>query len=155
MTLGKPLGNGFPIGAVVTTSDIADRFAGAGYFFSTFGGNPVTAAAASAVLDITAELGLPGRAEDVGIRLREGLAHVMAQVPHPVEIRGRGAFIGMDLPTAGQAEAFVEALRAEGVLVGITGPTDSVVKIRPPLVFGLEHVDRLLAAAEAAAKGVW
>jgi len=154
VTVGKPLGNGFPIGAVVTTREIADRFARIGYFFSTFGGNPVAAAAASAVLAITDELGLPALAQAVGTQLRQGLTDVMAGASG-VEIRGRGAFVGVEFADARMAEDLVESLRTQGVLVGLTGPNDSVVKIRPPLVFDSENVEQLLAAVRVAASQAW
>lgn len=155
VTLGKPLGNGFPVGVVVTTREIADSFARLGYFFSTFGGNPVAAAAALAVLDITNELGLPERAEAVGSQLRRGLADVMIGAPGGVEIRGRGAFIGLELAGAALAQTLVEALRAEGVLVGLTGPNDSVVKIRPPLVFDSRNAGQLLEITATVASRIW
>lgn len=143
------------MGVVVTTREIADRFARLGYFFSTFGGNPVAAAAALAVLDITNELGLPERAEAVGSQLRRGLADVMIGAPGGVEIRGRGAFIGLELAGAALAQTLVEALRAEGVLVGLTGPNDSVVKIRPPLVFDSRNAGQLLEITATVASRIW
>jgi 4-aminobutyrate aminotransferase-like enzyme/Ser/Thr protein kinase RdoA (MazF antagonist) len=155
VTLGKPLGNGFPIGAVVTTREIADRFAGLGYFFSTFGGNPVAAAAASTVLHLTDELGLPERAEEVGAALLRGMGEALDRAPGGVRLRGRGAFIGAEMADAGTATALVEGLRGAGVLVGLTGPLDSVVKIRPPLVFDAEHAERLLEATAAVASEIW
>jgi 4-aminobutyrate aminotransferase-like enzyme/Ser/Thr protein kinase RdoA (MazF antagonist) len=151
VTLGKPLGNGYPIGAVVTSRDIADRFAGRAYFFSTFGGNPVSAAAALMVLRITDELTLPQRAERVGAYLRGGLPAALAGLDADVEVRGRGLFTGVDVGHGGLAHDLVEAMRRQGVLVGRTGPGGTVVKIRPPLVFDYEHADRLL---EATADGV-
>ncbi|MGI9647831.1 MAG: aminotransferase class III-fold pyridoxal phosphate-dependent enzyme [Acidimicrobiia bacterium] len=155
VTLGKPLGNGYPIGAVVTTRAIANRFADSSYFFSTFGGNPVAAAAASAVLDITAELRLPHRAETVGNHLRAGLTEIMSRTAISAEIRGAGSFTGLDLKHTELADSFVEALKAKGVLVGQTGPTDSVVKIRPPLIFDLDHADQFLTAAAEAVSDIW
>jgi 4-aminobutyrate aminotransferase-like enzyme/Ser/Thr protein kinase RdoA (MazF antagonist) len=154
VTLGKPLGNGYPIGAVVTTRDIADRFAERGYFFSTFGGNAVAAAAAIMVLRITDELDLAERAERVGSYLRAEMPAALTDLEVDVEIRGRGLFIGIDVATGALAHALVEGLRRERVLVGRTGPGGTVVKIRPPLVFDLEHADRLLEATAAAVRSL-
>lgn len=151
VTLGKPLGNGYAVGAVVTSRAIADRFAERGYFFSTFGGNPVSAAAARMVLRITDELELPSRADAVGALLEAELPTALAPLDGAHEIRRRGAFVGIELHAAARARAFVEALRDEGVLVGRTGPGGTVVKLRPPLVFDTVHAERLLDACAAVA----
>ncbi len=152
VTLGKPLGNGYPIGAVITTRAIAEEFAQRGYFFSTFGGNPVSTAAARMVLRITDELDLPGRADDVGALLRAELPSALAPLDGEHRIRGRGAFIGVELHSATRARALIEELRDDGVLVGRTGPGGTVVKIRPPLVFHTAHAEQLLAATATAAR---
>jgi 4-aminobutyrate aminotransferase-like enzyme len=143
ITLGKPIGNGHPIGAVVTTEDIARRFADEAYFFSTFGGNTVSAAVGAAVLDITGAERLPDRAERVGAHLRRRLR----RMPQPIgAVRGAGLFIGVDVGDAAAARAIVEGLRHRGVLVGATGPGATVIKIRPPLAFEEQHADILVQA---------
>ena len=97
VTLGKPIGNGFPMGAVITTPAIAERFAASDYFFSTFGGSPVAAAAGLAVLDVTRDEGLPARAEAIGAGLRRDLAAALAAHGVPGTVRGAGLFIGVDV----------------------------------------------------------
>lgn len=141
VTLGKPLGNGYPIGAVVTRRDIAERFAARGYFFSTFGGSSAAAAAASTVVRLTVDLRLADRAESVGLQLREFLDQQSRNVAWLGPPRGPGAFIGVPVldspktPASIRASHFVDLLREVGLVIGRTGPEGSVLKIRPPLVF--------------------
>jgi 4-aminobutyrate aminotransferase-like enzyme len=148
--VGKPVGNGHPLGVVVTTEAIANSFSRGGYYFSTFGGNPVAAAVGTAVLDLTAQLGLPDRAERVGQIIRNGARAMDSAVVG--EVRGAGLFIGVEIvdadgrPDGVTAAALVESIRDRGVLIGRTGPDDNVLKIRPPLVFDDEHAEVLLTA---------
>ncbi len=144
VTLGKPLGNGYPIGAVVTTHAIAEAFSQRGYFFSTFGGNPVAAAAASAVLRITLADDLAARAEHVGATLRDGLAGALQARGISAEVRGPATFIGVDLGSPELAAKLEDGLRSRGVLIGRTGSNDEVLKIRPPLIFNQHHARELL-----------
>ncbi|MDR9451506.1 MAG: aminotransferase class III-fold pyridoxal phosphate-dependent enzyme [Acidimicrobiia bacterium] len=146
VTLGKPLGNGYPVGAVVTTRSIAETFARDAYFFSTFGGNPVAAAAATTVLRITLEEDLAGRAERVGELLREGLAEALKSRGIEAIVRGPGSFVGVDLSSRERAVWLQEEMRRRGVLIGRTGPNRDVLKIRPPLVFTEEDAGVLLKA---------
>jgi 4-aminobutyrate aminotransferase-like enzyme/Ser/Thr protein kinase RdoA (MazF antagonist) len=144
VTLGKPMGNGYPVAAVVTRRDLADRFPYAGRTFSTFGGNPVAASAALAVLDVLEDEQLPERAVGVGERLRraiEGLGK--ADV---VEVRGSGLLAGVQLSSSELAERVADELRERGILVGLTGKYDDVLKIRPPLAFADEHAELLVSA---------
>ncbi len=146
VTLGKPMGNGYPVAAVVTRAEILDRFPFAGTVFSTFGGNPVAAAAALAVLDVIDDERLVERARSVGTRL---LAELRAGArPEVVDVRGSGLMIGVELAAPELAARAVERLRGAGILIGRTGRRDTVLKIRPPLVFGDEHADMLLAALD-------
>jgi 4-aminobutyrate aminotransferase-like enzyme/Ser/Thr protein kinase RdoA (MazF antagonist) len=148
VTLGKPMGNGYPVAAVVTRRELAERFPYAGRTFSTFGGNPVAAAAALAVLDVLADEQLPERAAGVGERLRAAIAGLdKADV---VEVRGRGLLAGVQLSNAELAAHVAEELREDGILVGLTGKHDDVLKIRPPLVFTDEHAELLVAALDRA-----
>ncbi len=149
VTMGKPMGNGYPVAALVTRSEIVDRFAGEGEFFSTFGGNPPGAVAALTVLDVIADQQLIGRAGRVGSELRAKLERLADRYAMVGEVRGRGLMVGVELicsdassPRAdpGLADRVKNGLRERGVLVGTTGPDDNVLKIRPPLVFGTEHV---------------
>ena len=148
VTLGKPMGNGYPVAAVVTRRELAERFPYAGRTFSTFGGNPVAAAAALAVLDVLEDEQLPERAAGVGERLRAGIESLdKADV---IQVRGRGLLAGVQLSSSELAARVTEDLREHGVLVGLTGKHDDVLKIRPPLVFADEHTELLVAALDRA-----
>ncbi|MCJ7726281.1 MAG: aminotransferase class III-fold pyridoxal phosphate-dependent enzyme [Acidimicrobiia bacterium] len=149
VTLGKPMGNGHPVAAVVTTRAIADAFRAEGYYFSTFAGNPVAAAAGMAVLDVMEAESLTERASRIGALLREELT---ARIPAIRRVRGPGLFIGVDLGDGGSARRMVEGMKEQRVLVGRTGRRGEVVKIRPPLVFGEEHAAILLDAFDAVAQ---
>ena len=139
VTLGKPMGNGYPVAAVVARGELFGRL-GAD-LFSTFGGNPVAAQAALAVLDVIEDERLVERVEQVGSRLREALAALEIG-----EVRGSGLLVGLELENAELAEAVVNQARQRGVLIGRTGRGGNVLKIRPPLVFGDEHTELLVTA---------
>ncbi len=146
VTLGKPMGNGYPVAAVVTRRELAERFPYAGRTFSTFGGNPVAASAALAVLDVLQDERLPERSAGVGERLRAAIESLdKADV---VEVRGQGLLAGVQLSSAQLAAQVVEELREAGVLVGRTGKGDDALKIRPPLAFTDEHAERLVQALD-------
>ena len=151
-TMGKPMGNGYPVSAVVTSNGIIDAFAEHSHYFNTFGGTPVACAAALAVLEVIEQEGLQANALETGRYLLEGLHALAAETPLIGDIRGSGLFIGIELvrdraslepATAATARA-VNLLRREGVLIGSTGQYDNVLKIRPPLVFSRENADLLL-----------
>jgi 4-aminobutyrate aminotransferase-like enzyme/Ser/Thr protein kinase RdoA (MazF antagonist) len=148
VTLGKPMGNGYPVAAVVTRRELAERFPYAGRTFSTFGGNPVAASAALAVLDVLEDERLPERAAGVGERLRAAVESL--RKPDIVDVRGRGLLAGVQLSSAESAARVTEELREAGVLVGLTGKHDDVLKIRPPLAFTDEHVELIVAALDRA-----
>jgi 4-aminobutyrate aminotransferase-like enzyme len=142
VTLGKPMGNGYPVAAVVTRRELAERFPYAGRTFSTFGGNPVAASAAIAVLDVLDDERLPERAAAVGERLRTSISSLgKADI---VEVRGTGLLAGVQLSSRALAERVADELREQGILVGLTGKHEDTLKIRPPLVFGDEHADLLV-----------
>ena len=144
VTLGKPMGNGYPVAAVVTRRELAERFPYAGRTFSTFGGNPVAASAAIAVLDVLDDERLPERAAAVGERLRTAIGSLgKADI---VEVRGAGLLAGVQLSSGTLAERVADELREQGILVGLTGKHEDVLKIRPPLVFGDEHAELLVSA---------
>jgi 4-aminobutyrate aminotransferase-like enzyme/Ser/Thr protein kinase RdoA (MazF antagonist) len=146
VTLGKPMGNGYPVAALVTRRELAERFPYAGRTFSTFGGNPVAASAALAVLDVLEDDDLPQRAAAVGERLRAEIAALgKADV---LAVRGLGLLAGVQLTSSALAARVADELREQGVLVGRTGPHDDVLKIRPPLVFADTHADVLLTALD-------
>jgi 4-aminobutyrate aminotransferase-like enzyme/Ser/Thr protein kinase RdoA (MazF antagonist) len=140
VTLGKPMGNGYPVAAVITRREIADSLAGTTHVFSTFGGNPVAAQAALAVLDVIEDERLAEHAARVGSRLIGSLEQLGA------EVRGRGLLVGVELASAEQAERVANQLRDEGILIGRTGRDENVLKIRPPLVFADKHADQLVTA---------
>ena len=146
VTLGKPMGNGYPVAAVVTRRELAERFPYAGRTFSTFGGNPVAASAALAVLEVLSDERLPERAAQVGERLRTAVASLdKADV---VEVRGRGLLAGVQLSSGELTGRVTEDLREAGILVGRTGKGGDVLKIRPPLVFTDEHAELLVTALD-------
>jgi 4-aminobutyrate aminotransferase-like enzyme/Ser/Thr protein kinase RdoA (MazF antagonist) len=150
VTLGKPMGNGYPVAAVITRREIVENFEFARRIFSTFGGNPVAAQAALAVLDVIDDEQIVPHAGRVGELLRGRLAELGERHDSIVDVRGVGLLAGVELDDPGRANAVVDAMRDGGVLIGRTGPRNDVLKIRPPLVFGDEHVDLLVAALDAA-----
>jgi 4-aminobutyrate aminotransferase-like enzyme/Ser/Thr protein kinase RdoA (MazF antagonist) len=148
VTLGKPMGNGYPVAAVITRREIADELAKATKVFSTFGGNPVAAQAALAVLDVIQDERLVENAATVGARLIRALEALDG--PEIVEVRGRGLLVGVELESADAADRVVNQLREEGILIGRTGRGENVLKIRPPLVFANEDADDVAEAVERA-----
>ena len=158
VTLGKPIGNGFSMAAVVTTPAIVDSLMEESEFFSTTGGNPVACAVGLAVLDVLEQEGLQERAACVGAILRSQIEKLAGQHPLIGEVRGAGLFIGVELvrdrstlePAAKEAAAIVNRMRELGVLVGVAGPGANVLKIRPPLVFDENHAFQLTDALDQA-----
>jgi 4-aminobutyrate aminotransferase-like enzyme/aminoglycoside phosphotransferase (APT) family kinase protein len=156
VTLGKPMGNGHPVAAVVTRSDIVDRFAAETEFFSTFGGNPVACAAAMAVLDVLGEERLVENAAAIGETIRAGVRALAGRHPAIGDVRGRGLMIGVELvadPTARTPDAELatrvqDGMRERGVLVGTTARVSNVLKVRPPLVVTRADATLLLQVLE-------
>ncbi|MDX6470985.1 MAG: hypothetical protein QOF75_2788, partial [Gaiellaceae bacterium] len=153
VTLGKPMGNGYPVAAVLTRREIIEGFAFAGRVFSTFGGNPVAAQAGLAVLDVIRDERIIPQVQRVGELLRGRIEELQSSHPAIVAIRGLGLLIGVQLDDPARAKAVVNAMRERGVLIGRTGPDEDVLKIRPPLVFDDEHVAVLVAALDASLAG--
>lgn len=145
VTLGKPMGNGHPVAALITRSEIVSQLVGRTTLFSTFGGNPVSAAAALAVLDVIEDERILERVQRTGRALGEALTAV-ADGP----VRGVGLVWGVELPDEARARAVRDEMRRLGVLVGTTGPAGNVLKIRPPLAFDTCHVPVLADALEGA-----
>jgi len=149
VVMGKPMGNGHPMSAVVTRKDIAEKFANGMEFFATFGGNPVSCAVGMAVLDVIETEGLQKNAQQVGTHLLEAL--VALQDHHPLlgDIRGTGLFIGIELvrdretlaPATREAGQIVNHLRDHGILLGTDGPFSNVIKIKPPMVITRADAD--------------
>jgi len=147
VVMGKPIGNGHPMGAVVTTRAIADAFANGMEFFSTFGGNPVSCAAGKAVLEVIDDEDLQSRAATLGRRFIDGLRGLQARHECIGDVRGRGLFLGVEFvhdreartPAADVADAVTQAMRRHGVLLSTDGPRHNVIKIKPPMI--IEHAD--------------
>jgi 4-aminobutyrate aminotransferase-like enzyme/Ser/Thr protein kinase RdoA (MazF antagonist) len=157
VVLGKPIGNAFPLAAVVTTPAIADAFDNGMEFFSTFGGNPVSCAVGLAVLDVIRDEGLQARALRIGGRLIGGLRELHARHPIVGDVRGSGLFLGVELvqdretrePAADAASYVVNRMRDRGILAGTDGPFHNVIKIRPPMPFNETDADFVVAAMDA------
>jgi len=158
VTLGKPMGNGHPVAAVITRSDVVDRFAAETEFFSTFGGNPVACAAAMTVLDVIEDERLVANAATIGKLIRAGIRAIADRHPAIGDVRGRGLMIGVELvedrvartPDAALAVRVQNGMRERGVLVGTTARAGNVLKIRPPLVVDRDDAALLLAVLEEA-----
>ena len=156
VTMGKPIGNGHPLGAVVTTPKIADAFANGMEYFNTYGGNPVSCEIGSAVLDVIEEDGLPAKAASVGEQLRLGLAQLKSKHEVIGDARGLGMFLGIELvrdrrtqePAADIAGYIVERAKQQGTLLSTDGPLHNVIKIKPPLAFSEADARRLVDALD-------
>jgi 4-aminobutyrate aminotransferase-like enzyme len=147
--LGKPIGNGHPIGAVITTRAIADSFDNGMEFFSTFGGNNVSCAIGLAVLEVVREEKLQEHALRVGERLLEGLRALQQRHSLIRDVRGSGLFLGVELvrdrePATNEAAQIVNRMREHGILIGTDGPHHNVLKIRPPMPFDDTNADLLI-----------
>jgi len=156
VTMGKPMGNGHPLAAVVTRPEIAEALARDRGYFNTFGGNPVSCAAGLAVLDVIEKEGLQKNASDVGEYLKERFGELRKKYPLLGQVHGSGLLLGININTPGgspnpdMAEHIMNHMRQNGVLIGTTGQKSDVLKIRPPLVFEKEHADILLEALKKA-----
>ncbi len=154
VVMGKPIGNGHPIGAVVTTPEIAGSFDNGMEFFSTFGGNTVSCAIGLAVLDVMFDEKLQERALRVGNRMLKGLRPLAERYPIVGDVRGSGLFLGVELvrdretlePATEEASFISNRMRESGVLLGTDGPFHNVVKIRPPMQFSESDADFLVSA---------
>ena len=157
VVLGKPIGNAFPLAAVITTPEIAASFDNGMEFFSTFGGNPVSCAAGLAVLDVLEEEQLQQNALRVGNGLLSRLEQLQERYPLIGDVRGSGLFLGLDLVRnrATREAAIEEAsyvcnrLRERGILTGTDGPFHNVIKLRPPLIFSDADADLFVTTLEA------
>lgn len=157
VVLGKPLGNGHPMGAVVTTAEIARSFDNGIEFFSTFGGSTLSCRVGTEVLRIVKDEGLQENARAVGDHLLASLRELQARHACIGDVRGIGLFVGVDLvtdrssraPATALASYVVNRLREERILIGTEGPADNVLKIRPPLTVGRDDVDVLCRTLDA------
>ncbi len=149
VTMGKPMGNGHPMAAVVTTREIADAFDNGVRYFNTFGGNPVSCAIGMRVLDVIEQDGLQQNAREVGAAFADRLRETAARHPLIGDVRGLGLYLGVELvrdpdtrePAAEEARRASELLKDRGVAMYPNGRYDNVLKIKPPMTFTREHVD--------------
>jgi 4-aminobutyrate aminotransferase-like enzyme/Ser/Thr protein kinase RdoA (MazF antagonist) len=156
VVLGKPIGNSFPLAAVVTTPEIAASFSNGMEFFSTFGGNPVACAAGLAVLEVLEEKHLQENALRVGCHLMARLNTLQGKHALIGDVRGSGLFLGLDFvldretrePAPRQASYIVNRLRDLGILTGTDGPHHNVIKLRPPLIFSQPDADLFVATLD-------
>jgi 4-aminobutyrate aminotransferase-like enzyme/Ser/Thr protein kinase RdoA (MazF antagonist) len=152
VTIGKPIGNGHPLGAVVTTPSIANAFTNGMEYFNTFGGNPVSCAIGLEMLRVIKEEGLQENARGTGNYLKSGLKSLMKEFPVIGDVRGPGLFLGFELvvdpvtrePATPQAAYFINRMREKAILMSTDGPNNNVLKIKPPLVFDRLNADYLL-----------
>ncbi|MGI9531110.1 aminotransferase class III-fold pyridoxal phosphate-dependent enzyme [Lutimonas sp.] len=150
VTIGKPLGNGHPVAAVVCTKAVADAFANGMEFFNTFGGNPVSCAIASEVLHTVQREKLQENALTVGEFLKENLKEISQKYPIIKDVRGQGFFLGIELtdaslkPLPAQTSYLANRMKDLGMLMSVDGPDHNVLKIKPPMVFSKTNAQQLL-----------
>ena len=162
ITMGKPIGNGHPMAALVTTREIAESFYNGMEYFNTFGGNPVSCAVGLKVLEILRRDRLQENAQRIGSGLLARMAGLMAKHDRIGDVRGRGLMLGIELvedrrskvPATAYAGRIVERCRALGVLLGTDGPHDNVIKMRPAMIFTEANADFLMQVLEDAFAGV-
>lgn len=158
VTMGKPMGNGIPISGMAAQTEVLEAFSRSLPYFNTFGGNPVSIAAAQAVLDVIKAEGLQEKARVVGGAFREALTDLSAIHPEIGDVRGAGQFTGLELvtdpvsqsPDRDLALSVIEFLRSRGVLTSVAGPHSNVLKLRPPLAFDTGDIDWVVTALDAA-----
>lgn len=150
VTIGKPLGNGHPIAALVCTQEVADKFANGMEYFNTFGGNPVSCAIGAEVLRTVKRENLQQNALEVGEYLKQELNELSKEFPIIGDVRGQGLFLGIELvnhemnPLAEQADYLVNRMKDFGILMSIDGPDYNVLKIKPPLVFNKSNAQEVI-----------
>jgi 4-aminobutyrate aminotransferase-like enzyme len=162
VTMGKPMGNGHPIAAVVTRADMARAFSKTDGYFNTFGGNPVSCAAALAVLDVIESENLQENALEVGTYMLARLHELAERYEMIGDVRGNGLFIAVELvkdretrtPDPVSTEIVVNDLRNRGVLTGSIGPDNNILKLRPPMVIQKSEADLMLSELDAALRAV-
>jgi 4-aminobutyrate aminotransferase-like enzyme len=156
VTLGKPMGNGFPLAGVVTNRKRVETFGRSNMYFNTFGGSPVAAAVGQAVLDVIAEEDLQGNARRQGAKLSAELHRLAERHSIIGDVRGQGLFFAVELvrdrtsrePAGLEARRIVNSMCQRGVLISKIGGDDNILKIRPPLVFEAEHGEHFIATLD-------
>ncbi len=159
VSLGKPMGNGYPVAGLVMKPEVIAKFGAKARYFNTFGGNAVACATAMAVLDVIEDEHLQANAQDVGTYFRDNLLTLAKTHESLGPLRTAGLFLGQDITTNGhpdspKAARLVNALREARILISATGPQGHILKIRPPLVFSRANVDRFLEGLEAVLKAL-
>ncbi|BCI79220.1 aspartate aminotransferase family protein [Mycobacterium sp. SMC-18] len=160
VTMGKPMGNGIPVAAMAARPEILDAFAQETPYFNTFGGNPVSMAAAQAVLDVIQGDGLAAHAVEVGDQLRAELRALAKDYPFVGDVRGAGLYTGVEIVAdpdskehdRGQAQRIVDMMRDNRVLISVCGGHGNILKVRPPLVFSMSDLDWFMTVFSAVAK---
>ncbi|WP_202701993.1 aminotransferase class III-fold pyridoxal phosphate-dependent enzyme [Flavobacterium sp. UGB4466] len=158
VVLGKPIGNGHPLAAVIVTEEIADAFNNGMEYFNTFGGNPVSMTTGLAVLDVIQEEEMQQHALETGNHLMDGLRKLMAKYPIISDVRGHGLFIGAEMvkdrstmePAVSEIDFVVEKMKAHGYLLSTDGPLHNVLKIKPPMTFSKQNADEMVRLLDIA-----
>jgi 4-aminobutyrate aminotransferase-like enzyme len=156
VTLGKPMGNGFPISGVIASAAMIESFGSWGMYFNTFAGSPVACAVANAVIDVLENQRLPENAVSTGAYLAAGLRSLQERHALIGDVRDKGLFMAVELvsdrssraPAGTESGRLINLMRERGVLISRLGRFDNVLKLRPPLPFGREHADILLATLD-------
>jgi 4-aminobutyrate aminotransferase-like enzyme len=161
VTVGKPMGNGYPIAGVIGSPTLIDEFGRDARYFNTYGGTPVACAAGTAVLAVIEAEGLQESARQIGALLRNGLEDLARRCDILGEVRGVGLFIGVDVldgctgaPSQSGASKIVNLLRRNGILISASGPMGNVLKIRPPLVLGEKEAQLFLSTLDSVLQGL-
>ena len=162
VTVGKPMGDGHPVAALMARPEHLAAFGSGARYFNTFGGNPVSAAVGLAVLDVIRDEGLLENAAHTGRLLHRGIAGLAGRHPAVGDVRSTGLYMGVEIvsdpvartPWAAGAGRLVNALREAGVLVGLCGAANNVVKVRPPLPFGPAEAGIVVDSMAAALAGL-
>jgi 4-aminobutyrate aminotransferase-like enzyme len=162
VTMGKPMGNGHPLAAVVTTADLMERFTAQNMYFNTFGGNAVSSAVGLAVLDVLKDENLLDNARAVGHYVIASLQDLQRKRPIIGDVRGRGLFFAVEMvidrgtkeSASAQTGKIVNAMRDRGVLISRIGQGDNILKIRPPMVFSTENADLLVTTLDGVLSGL-
>ena len=155
VTMGKSMGNGHPLSAVITTKEIADSFNNGMEYFNSFGGNPVSCSVGKAVLSVIKTEGLQENAKVSGAYLFKKLSDLKSKHKLIGDVRGRGLFIGIELikgddlsPATVEANQIINKMKDIGILLSTDGPEQNVIKIKPPMVFTIENANHLFESID-------
>lgn len=163
VTMGKPMGNGYPVAGIAVVPEAVAQFGRDTRYFNTFGGNSVAIAAAQATLDVIRGENLQANSARIGQMIQDGFTALARRFEAIGDVRGAGLYVGVEMvsdragkvPDAQAATQIVNQLRERRVLISATGPDANVLKIRPPLVFSADDADRLLTETEAVLRGLY